>query len=908
MMFSIIFISKAQTAAAPVLVTFQVDMSTATGFTTPELNGNFNSWCGSCAAMSDFDGDNIWDITILLSAGSYEFKYSADNWGIEENLYYLDSCTNGNQTYTNRTLTVTGGDTILPVVCWSSCDDCSTGPSSYNVTFEVDMRGVNDPFTTPEVNGEFNLWCGSCWPMSDNDGDSIWQFTTAFAPGDSLEWKYSADNWSIQENIDSNLSCITINYDSTASNGWGYVNRVAVVNTDTTFSTIWNYCGSFVNGCTDVLATNYNSLATVDDGSCVFATNLSQIDLPITWDDTLVDYTVTPFGGTAASLISDPLNTSNTILAIDRTAGSPTWAGTTLGTNLGFATNIPLTLSNSTISVNIWSPQVGTPIRLKVEDSNDPTHTCETELNTTAVGWQVLVFDFTNEAPGTESLSVGLGYGWIYNKASIFCDFGNVPLNTTKYYLDDINFGSSTGIVFGCTDSLASNYDPLASIDDGSCITCIYGCMDSLAINYDSVATCQDNSCIYPPTYGCTDSLACNFSYLANIDDGSCGYIVGCIDSLAFNYDSLSTCSDGSCLYEYNVTFQLDLRNQTSISYTTPELNGDFNNWCGDCAQMTDLNNDSIWEITIPLLEGTGPTSAPGWLYKFSADNWSIEENLFSGSNCVFTSSGYSNRFIEITQDTILDPVCWESCEDCFVPQSAYNVTFQLDMTNVSGFSVPEVNGEFNGWCGNCWSMTDVNGDDIWEFTTLVDTSLQQYKFSADNWSIQENLDSSLSCVLINYDSTANNGWGYVNRYLHINSDTILAPVCWQDCLGCSASVIPSWNCDVLGNCIDPGNGLGLFSDSINCILNCQITNFIEQTENDDYLIYPNPTNELIYIKSPKNADKIIIYNTLGEVVYHIDNPSEITEINFLEKKSDIYFVMIYNGKSIYRDKIFYIK
>ena len=126
-MFSITFITKAQTAAAPVPVTFQVDMSAETGFTTPELNGTFNSWCGSCAAMTDIDGDNVWDITILLNLGTYEFKYSADNWGIQESLYYLDSCTNGNQTYTNRTLTVMG-DTVLPAVCWSSCDDCSTGP------------------------------------------------------------------------------------------------------------------------------------------------------------------------------------------------------------------------------------------------------------------------------------------------------------------------------------------------------------------------------------------------------------------------------------------------------------------------------------------------------------------------------------------------------------------------------------------------------------------------------------------------------------------------------------------------------------------------------------------------------------------------------------------------------------
>ena len=37
----------------------------------------------------------------------------------------------------------------------------------------------------------------------------------------------------------------------------------------------------------------------------------------------------------------------------------------------------------------------------------------------------------------------------------------------------------------------------LAAIDDGSCIYCTYGCTDSLAMNYDSLATCDDGSCQY---------------------------------------------------------------------------------------------------------------------------------------------------------------------------------------------------------------------------------------------------------------------------------------------------------------------------------------------------------------------------------------------------------------------------
>jgi|TARA_B110000046_G_C12993482_1_gene398899 hypothetical protein len=63
----------------------------------------------------------------------------------------------------------------------------------------------------------------------------------------------------------------------------------------------------------------------------------------------------------------------------------------------------------------------GTPIRLKVEDANDPTYTCETETQTTVTEeWEVLVLDFVDEAPVTEFLSIGLERGWIYNMISIF--------------------------------------------------------------------------------------------------------------------------------------------------------------------------------------------------------------------------------------------------------------------------------------------------------------------------------------------------------------------------------------------------------------------------------------------------------------------------------------------------------
>ncbi|MDG1252048.1 MAG: T9SS type A sorting domain-containing protein [Schleiferiaceae bacterium] len=107
-------------------VTFRVDMNEYAGsFTTPEVNGTFNGWCGNCAAMTDSDGDNVWEITLALEDGvGVEYKFSYDNWTGQEANDPASPCTNGNSTFTNRVLTP-ASDTVLAPVCWGSCDECS---------------------------------------------------------------------------------------------------------------------------------------------------------------------------------------------------------------------------------------------------------------------------------------------------------------------------------------------------------------------------------------------------------------------------------------------------------------------------------------------------------------------------------------------------------------------------------------------------------------------------------------------------------------------------------------------------------------------------------------------------------------------------------------------------------------
>jgi hypothetical protein len=109
--------------------------------------------------------------------------------------------------------------------------------------------------------------------------------------------------------------------------------------------------------------------------------------------------------------------------------------------------------------------------------------------------------------------------------------------------------GSCIAVVEGCMDDGAFNYNPNANVDDGSCIPLIFGCIDPTAFNYCDTCNTDNGSCI-PTINGCTDSTALNYDQLANTDNGSCIYpVYGCNDPSAINYDPLVNVPDSSCEY-----------------------------------------------------------------------------------------------------------------------------------------------------------------------------------------------------------------------------------------------------------------------------------------------------------------------------------------------------------------------
>lgn len=170
------------------------------------------------------------------------------------------------------------------------------------------------------------------------------------------------------------------------------------------------------------------------------------ITLPVTFDDDQVNYGLIDFGGNFSEIIVDPNNSSNNIVQSIKTDAAELWAGTTVGGTLGFANPIPFLEGATTMSVAVMSPEVGTPIRLKVEDATNAEISVETEAFTTVANeWEVLEFDFSNEAEGTAALDLGNNY----NKASIFFNFGTTGGEAGEqiYFWDDMEFvGNGTSI------------------------------------------------------------------------------------------------------------------------------------------------------------------------------------------------------------------------------------------------------------------------------------------------------------------------------------------------------------------------------------------------------------------------------------------------------------------------------
>ena len=198
-----------------VTVTFQVDMSSQNinPACSPGVAGNFNGW-GWLEALSDDDGDNIWETDIIVNSGvTYEYLFSSCGWDNLEELDFESDCTNGNSQYTNRVLNPVSQNTVVEPVCFGTCDAECPQSELVNVTFQVDTNnnanGYDEQLDMFLI-GSFQTpfpWDIDLFPINleDSNSDGIWNTTISILSGTYIEYKFANGEGSdalIENNID----------------------------------------------------------------------------------------------------------------------------------------------------------------------------------------------------------------------------------------------------------------------------------------------------------------------------------------------------------------------------------------------------------------------------------------------------------------------------------------------------------------------------------------------------------------------------------------------------------------------------------------------------------------------------------------------------------------------------------
>jgi hypothetical protein len=448
------------------IVTFEVENPASTPV---YVFGNWNNWGNWPGDLMTSLGNGLYSFDMPLTSGTtYEFLFVSGSTPVKEVLNPAWSCTNGNAQYTNRVLVV-GSSSSTICYKWALCDPCG-GSSTTQVDLPVTFDNSNVNYDLVDFGGNVSeILVDPTDPANKvvktirTAGAEIWAGTsvggtlgfvnpipfTATATSMSVKvWSPVAGIPVILKAEDATNSAINVETEisTTVAMAWetlvfDFSNEVSgtpalsLANTYNKTSIFFNFG---VSG-----AQAGEQIYYWDDVEFYGGVPSPAVELPVTFEDLGLDYALTDFGGNSSQLVADPANPSNRVAKTIKTAGAELWAGTTVGGAVGFANPVPFVAGYTSMSVRVWSPAAGTPVRLKVEAAGDPTISVETEAATTlAAAWETLVFNFSNQAAGTASIN----FANSYNKASIFFNFGSTGAQAGEqtYYWDDMEFYEGT--------------------------------------------------------------------------------------------------------------------------------------------------------------------------------------------------------------------------------------------------------------------------------------------------------------------------------------------------------------------------------------------------------------------------------------------------------------------------------
>ena len=687
-------------------ITFRVNMSEET--TNPIgvfIAGNFQGWSAGSTAMTDDDGDDIWEYTAMIAEGeAVEYKFiNGPNWGLDESIP-VACAVNGNRGYTVGT-----EDAVLDAVCFASCTPCGDALPTEEVTFTVLTDNITVAADGMYLAGAMNGWSGE--PMNDN-GDGSWSLTKSLEAA-TYEFKFQngLDGW---EELDcgGNRSVEVVLGAPVAYQGcFAQCADVCAVDPDAADITFQvdasqiavSSDGMFLMGSFTEPAWQLGAIAMNDDDGDNIWTATVNVDGPAAFQykfnngltvsiDSLPDLS----GEENADFIAGGCGVNNGVGGSNR-----------LHERSGVAETLDVVCFNSceacvvapsvlvaTVdlcgaaadSVRLtgpfwgWDPNGG-PIATDNGDGTwsvtfDPAPTDNMEYLWIVDGTQenliqamvdggacAPVTDYANYANrlwevGAENPSD------VYNSCSA-CDGtggGNTTFNVDMTCVDaagaTVNGATSFTEVFvtgpWCGWCSADGYNVMTDADgDGIYSVEIGGLTGTVEYKYGIDAFTDQEQLVDDMANGADCAPVTDFAGYANrqIEAGATSSDV---------FGSCSACEDQ--VAPANVTFRVDMNQYAeAYAYDGVFINGSFNGWCGTCNPMSDDDGDGVWEVTLSLAVGTIE-------YKFTLDGWNYQEELAGIAGieaCTSLIDGYTNRSLTFDADIVLDAVCWESCAAC---------------------------------------------------------------------------------------------------------------------------------------------------------------------------------------------------------------------------------------------------
>ncbi len=841
-------------------ITFRVNMNLQT--VSPNgvhVAGNFQGWNPATSAMTDANGDGIYEATISVTNNQtlvYKF-INGNSWTGAEIVPTACGVNDGSNNI-NRNVVVNTSDIILEPVCFGQCANC---PSTIQVTLRVNMKNQTVGANGVHVAGNFQGWNPASSPLADADGDGIYSGVFLIGENQTIEYKFINGNaWGMDESVPA--AC------ATGSNRTLVVGNANITTTAFCFGECAECTIAPIAGCTNANACNYNSNATQDDGSCLVV---------------------------GAVCNDNNANTENDVVSANCVCAGTAITGSvqvTFQVNMSQQTVSPMGVY---IAGNFqgWNPST-----TAMTDANGDNIY---EYTATLTPNQTIEYKFINGNAWGMDESVPAACATGSNRTLVVT---NANITTTAFCFGECA-ACGTVAVPGCTNSTACNFDSAATEDDGSCIAVGDACNDNDATTVNDVigANCQcagsagiptmvifrvdmtnqnvsPNGVFVVGTFNNWDLTLTQmteyqpgfYQAVAFINAGetiqykfvnggtwtgsetvpsACGTDDGTgninrsatIGNTALTMEPVCFSECGACVAipMTAVTFTVNMSQQT-VDPNGVQVVGSFQNWTLNASAMTNTGN-GLYSFTTNIPTGTSIQ------YKFiNGNTWSGAETVAFGC-AVNDGSGNYNRAFNVTGTAVNIPtVCFNECENCIMAgctnpsacnydatattddgsclitnaacddgnantsndivnadcvclgtpvAGALQVTFRVNMSqqSVSAQGV-HIAGNFQNWDPAATEMTDGDGDGIFEYTTfLTQNQTIEYKFINGN-SWGAGIDESVPAAC-----AANN-----NRTLVLSTTNVTTPAyCFGSCSPCESNVIVVFQVDMTNETVAAG-------------------------------------------------------------------------------------------------------